>query len=299
MVGLSWTLIGIIMGSAPKKGLPPEIIQLFGAVIPIVVGMIVLSTGSLPPIDWSDPDIIRGTLLYAVGSVLNFLFLQLLSYTMQRGPNGIIWAINQAGMFWTFLFGLIFLGDVLNVVRIIGIIMLLTALLLLGLAKDNSSKSGSRMWILLAFSGMLLCGIQQIITTSPTYIPAVRENLNSVARSVIVALFTLVPALIWNICAERKKMLTSLRSAICSKYLWLSVLSMQGFSLLSAYFILYRSMDTLTAHGIGSAAYPLMVSSCLIGFALYSRFGLRERTTVKQTIGLILCILGIISICIK
>lgn len=68
--------------------------------------------------------------------------LQIMSYAMQRGPNGIIWTIIQSALIFPFLGGVVFFHVRLNAFRISGILLLLAALVLFGFGKDNSPRSG-------------------------------------------------------------------------------------------------------------------------------------------------------------
>ena len=42
IVGMSWTIVGAVMGLAPKKNLDPAIIQLTGAVVSVTAGALML-----------------------------------------------------------------------------------------------------------------------------------------------------------------------------------------------------------------------------------------------------------------
>ena len=57
--------------------------------------------------------------------------------------------------------------------------------------------------------------------------------------------------------------------------------------------------DAMRAAGLGNVSYPLLVSSCIVGFFLYSLIFLREKVRPIQFLGLALCIGGIAAICVK
>lgn len=299
VVGLSWTLVGIVLGNAPKKGIPPEVLIFFGSAVPTLVGLIVLHTGVLGTVNWFSKAAFWGIFYYGLSAVFNFFMMHLLSLTMQRGPNGIVWSITQSGMVVTFLCGIIFKGDIVTWVRIAGMVVLLAALLLLGLARDNHIKNNDRTWVWMAFGCFLLCGINQTFAMLATYVPEVRDDFNGVARSVVLNGGAMLPALCWNIASKRREFLKQLNGCICNKYLWIYVAIQQGFGLIAAYFIQFRCFDYLSAHNLGSAAYPILVASCLLGFAVYSTCVLREKSSLVQKAGMVLCILGIILICMK
>ncbi|MBQ8755048.1 MAG: hypothetical protein IJZ19_08460 [Lentisphaeria bacterium] len=298
-VGSSWTIVGIVMGSAPKKGLSPEIVQFFGSLIPIALGGIFLHLGTFGEINWSGAAAHKAILFYGLSAFFNFWLMQLMSFAMQRGPNGIIWSITQAGMLITFLYGVLFQDDVVTWVRILGLVVLLLALLLLGLARDNTYDGKNRTWIWMAFGCFLLCGTNQSLAMVPTYDEAIRSEFHSVARSVVICCTTVMLATGRNVMRNKGAFFTKLRECVGNKYLWIFVGAQQFFNLIASYFITYRCIDYLSAHQIGSAAYPILVASCLTGFALYSIFGLKEKTSFIQKLGMLFCVVGIILICIK
>ena len=298
-VGLTWTIVGVVLGKAPQKGIPSEIMISFSAAVPAIVGALVLNSGIVETVDWTSKAAIVGSLYYTLAAFFNFFMMHLMSHAMQKGPNGIIWSITQSGMVLTFLYGVIFEGDIVTVLRIVGLITILGALLLLGLARDNQGKEKSRTWIWMALGCFLLCGTNQICAMIPTYIQEVRDGFNSVARSTVLSTATMVFALIWNIASKRKAFFADMKQHIHNKYLWIFVGVQQGFCLLAAYFIQYRCIDYLSAHNHGSVAYPTLVASCLVGFALYSTFILREKTSFAQKLGMLLCVAGMILICLK
>ena len=188
-VGLTWTLVGVVLGKAPQKGIPSEVVIFFSYAVPAIVGCIVLSSGAAGTVDWTGRGTMTGILYYSLSAFFNFFMMHLLSHAMQKGPNGIIWSITQSGMVLPFLYGVLFENDIVTVMRITG--------------------------------------------------------------------------------------------------------------LLAAYFVQYRCMDYLSAHNHGSVAYPTLVASCLVGFALYSSLILREKTSRIQKSGMLLCVIGIILICLK
>ena len=134
-VGLSWTLVGIVMGIAPRKGVDPGLVQLFGSVCSVAVGSILLAVlpGSVP----GTGELFVPCSLYFSGGFLNCIMLLMMSKAMQRGPNGIIWTIIQSAMIFPFLTGIVFYGVEPEPIRIAGLFLILSALVLFGLCKNN------------------------------------------------------------------------------------------------------------------------------------------------------------------
>jgi len=293
LTGFTWSLIGVVMGSAPKRRVDVSFVQFFGAAVSVLISIAVLFF--LRP-DWN-ASMLPATGCYLASGILNFLLLQLMSFAMQRGPNGIIWGIVQSGVLFPFLMGILFFSVPLPPVRAMGMILLISALFLFGKAKGGGSvKQGE--WLFPAFASFLLCGIQQCISNLPSYFPEWRM-MSPVIRSLSCAGGSLLAAFLYNLIliVQKKKRLDL--GQLRRVPLWIYVLILQGFGVVSAYFLLYNGMDALAKAGVGSIAYPLLVSSCIIGFFLYSTLILREKNRMIQYAAFLLCLCGIVLICIK
>ena len=289
-VGMSWTLVGVVMGLAPKKNVHPMIVQFFGAVVSILAGLVLLF--ALPD---GDSTLTREMWMflgfYFASGILNCIMLYIMACAMQRGPNGVIWTIIQSAMIFPFLSGIIFFNVEPKIIRIAGFLLILSALTIFGTAKDNRVRGGG--WKLLAFSAFLITGLQQSLTTLPSYYEAGR-SISPIVRSLCLSLASLITSSV-TVFINRKKI--PLRANLFSKYLWMFVGSLQFFGLIFAYLLFYPGMDAMAEHGIGNASYPLMVASCLIGFSLYSTLVIREKNTPMQCLGFICCLVGIVLIC--
>ena len=69
-------------------------------------------------------------------------------------------------------------------------------------------------------------------------------------------------------------------------------------SFLTGKYLAVPGLDRLERLGAGSMGYPVMVASCIIGFFPYGLLVLRERIDLRQTIGAILGLAGILLGCV-
>ena len=290
LVGLSWTVVGAVMGLAPKKKLDPAVLQLTGAVITVTTCSFLLPGTDINTID--------GTTLFWVGldywatGALNCIMLILMALSMQKGPNGIIWAIIQSAMIFPFMTGMIFFGVEPKAVRIAGLLLILLSLALSGFGKENSSKKGK--WKLMAFAAFLITGVVQNLANLPSYFESA-QKITPVYRALFLAsgvLTTAVIRVIWQ------RNWNSFRENLKSKWLWIFTFALQFFGLIFAILFQYPGMDALARCGLGSVSYPLLVGSCLVGFSLYSMFILKEKNSLLQFASLGCCLAGIIMICL-
>lgn len=296
--GSSWSLVGLVMGDSPKKGVDPSLVQLLGACISTAAGIfILLGTGNFSRAS----GLVTAAVIadYFIVGAMNFILMELMSYAMQRGPNGIVWAVIQSAMIFPFTFGVLFFDIQMNIFRTAGIFLLLGALACFGLSKDNSTdkcKRGS--WRIPAFAGLLFAGIQQCLATLPSYYTEARE-VSSITRTLASGAGVLTASAIYVIIRIRMHQMSGVYNVLKNRTLWKYIAVLQGFGLIFAYAFFYPGLDTMAANGLGGMCYPILVGSCILSFTLVSLFWLKEKMHPVQLGAMICCIAGLVLICMK
>lgn len=294
IVGSSWCLTGLVMGDAPKKGVEASLVQLFGAAFSAAVSLIILFATSAYSTA-SFPATFLTCLAYFVACMMNFVMLQLMSQAMQCGPNGIVWAIIQSAMVFPFLGGILFFDVRFTLLRGAGIVLLLAALVLFALAKDNSRSSGGK-WKLLAFAGLAITAVQQNLTMMPSYFEAA-QGVPSILRALAAAAGTFTMAVLWELPRLDRARREKLKSGMKTPVLWKYVAALQFFNLLFAYTLYFPGMNVMARAGMGGMCYPMMVGSCIVSFTLASIWLLKEKIRPVQAAALAICIAGLVLIC--
>ena len=293
-VGGSWCLIGFVMGNAPKKGIEPSLIQFLGFLFAAICSTgIMLGTKSIPTCSWNT--IFFTCTLIGLGGFLNFFMLQIMSCAMQRGPNGIIWSIIQSALVFPFIVGMLFFNVQFSFTRLIGIICLLASLALFAFTKNNQSTNNN--WRILAFLCLFIAAVQQNLTSIPSYYQEAKA-VNSITRALASACGGLLAAIFYNIIKMNKDFWVKLGSNLKNKTLWRYVIALQFFNLIFAYTLFYPGMNAMADAGIGGMSYPMMVGSCIISFSLTALLILKEKFSLIQIGAIIICISGLILICI-
>ena len=296
LVGSSWTIFGYVMGKAPKQGIMVSWLLVFTT---LAAGLASVAVGMFQGF----PETTGRGLLVAFGSlflcgIFNYFQLDLISRSMQLGPNGIIWSIVQSGFIFPFFMGVVFFGVPLTWLRLGGLLCMLIALVLFGTAKKNAgpeSASGNR-WKLLAFTAFLVTGASQSLSNLPSYFP----DANVVSSAWRTAAFSLgmgTCGLVTEL-PSGKAAVTHFREHLCRGRVWLDVALLEIPEMAVSYLLLYPGMDILSKAGIGSVAYPVMVGSCIIAFELFALLILREKRKFAQWLALVLCLAGAAAICL-
>ncbi len=295
VVGSSWSLTGLVMGDAPKKGVNPGLVQLLSALVATIVSVAVVFGADLVP-RCSAKVLFLTCGTYAMAGAINYVMLQIMSYAMQRGPNGIIWTIIQSALIFPFLGGVVFFHVRLNAFRISGILLLLAALVLFGFGKDNSPRSGGGNWKIAAFICLALCAVQQNLTTAPSYFAEARA-VNSVVRSLSNAAGILFAAVLELGIRMNGNLRTQIWRNLKSAALWKYVCALQFFGLVFAYTLFYPGMNAMADAGLGGMCFPVLVGSCIVAFMLASVCFLKERLCPLHLAALAICISGLVFIC--
>ena len=298
IVGSSWSLTGLVMGDAPKQGIPPSFIQLLCGGLSLIGALAVAAcNGTLAIPECSATAFWLTMAAYVFTGFSNFLNLIWMSRAMQSGPNGIIWAIIQSALVFPFIGGIIFFGVEATPLRIAGIILLLTALGIFSMAKDNSrSGTGGGNWKLLALMCLALCAVQQNITTIPSYFEECRKVPSSY-RTMGTGFGTMMTALIYILFNTSGDGYAVMKQALTRTRLWMYLLGLSVFGLFLSITLLFPGLDVMAAHGLGGMAYPVMVGSCIVSFILACVFILKEKLRPVQLVALTLCITGLVLIC--
>ena len=295
IVGSSWCLVGLVMGDAPKKGIEASIVQLAGAFFSIIISVAIMLLTSAYPKTSIQAALLIG-LCCAANGAANCIMLQFMAKAMQIGPNGIIWSTIQSGFIFPFITGIIFFGVKFTFMRGAGLLFILLALAIFALAKDNNSKDSH--WKILSFIALILTGIQQNLSVLPSYFYEI-QYVPSIFRALCTASGTFLAAVMWDAVKMNREHFEKIKKNLRNPTLWKYIGTLQFFSLLFAYTLLYPGMDIMAKAGMGGMCYPVMVGSCIISFTLSSIIILKEKIRPLQLAGIAICVIGLILICTK
>lgn len=300
--GLFWVLVGAIVGATERRGLSTALLLIL-----LAVGLLACSRFAL----WLQPDpelprqaYLVGTLSFLGCGLFDYLMMLTMGRAMRNGPNGVVWTVTQSGVIFPFLFGVIFYSVPLNGLRVLGMVATLAALVCNGVAKGRASAAVGvpasppaggnwRLWMFLAF---LCCGANQIFSNWPSYYPEVREGFSAYSRTLWMHYGYLGGFLLTE---NRRLFRRDYWRQLSDRRLWGLTALLLLANVIVGFWVCYRGVDLVTAHGLGAICYPVMVCSCLVGFPVYSTLVLRERCTALQWAALATGVVGIILVSLE
>ena len=307
-MGLSWVPIGAVVGHIERRGYNLTIYQIFSCAACVMVGLAgwATSSESLLP----DANCPATTRILVVGGLLvcglfNYLMMLFMGMAMKRGPNAIVWAIIQSGLIYPFLMGWLVFGEPAGTRRLCGIAMIISSVFLYASRGSGSKTAGSsapgqslREWLPAALLGMLCCGINQCCANLPSYLDC-GTGFSPSFRTLAIYSSLLLSALA-HLAIRRLRAPTSVRplpGELRALAAYAAVLG--AISFLTSRYLAFPGLDRLERLGAGSMGYPVMVASCIVGFFPYGLLALRERIDLRQTVGAVLGVAGILLGCIR
>ena len=279
------------MGGVARRGISVELLQGLSYLLGTLVCLALLPLYPPPEVKGSFVWFALG--MYFLVGLLNCFLNTTMAAAMKRGPNSLVWAILQSGMVIPFVFGICFHHVPAGPLRLLGMCAILAALALISMDKPDKSNATGSSWLLLSFVAFLLAGVQQTISTEPSYYAETRSGIPIIHRCLALCIGNLVaalPSLLLSLKGEGQP----LRTALNCKWLWLYAVILQASILFEKLLLSFRAMDMIARLGNGAISYPVMVISCIAAFTLYSILFLREKVTWRSATGLFLCTLGIV-----
>ncbi|MBP5638518.1 MAG: hypothetical protein J6X55_03505 [Victivallales bacterium] len=297
LTGLSWCTTGVITGDSHKKGLSISMVLFVGCIffnLACIIALILNDELSNTPA--SSNWLVFG--MCFISGILNNYALELTARMMSCGPKGISWAIFQSGMLFPFVTGIVFFGESLTFINGTGMVLMLTALLLFGLAKDKCQAKSNLRWILLGFAAFTINGILVTVTTLPSFFTELRP-VSPILRALGLSIGLVVGAFLCEEMNAPGKFKEQLIAACRNRYLWIYVILQQSVRILVQFFLMFQGMNIMAEHGMGNAAYPIMVITNVGAVMLYNIIFGHERPTLMQFLALAMCLLGIVGLSVK
>ena len=303
--GLSWVLIGAVIGHIERRGYSLVFYQIFSCAVCVASGLIGWATSHevfFPRSGCPTRTVVLVVTALVVCGIFDYLMFLFMGRGMKRGPNAIVWAIIQSGLIYPFLMGWLVFHVPAGPRRLCGIALIVASIFFYASRGDASKDGGGtssvplRAWLPAALLGMLCCGINQCCSNLPSYLEG--GTAFSGAFRTSVSHLALLLSGVAHLAIRRVRGCKSLLpppGQIRTLAIYAIVMGIIAF--LTGKYLAYPGLDRLQRLGVGSMGYPVMVASCIIGFFPYGLLVLRERIDLRQTIGAILGLAGILLGC--
>lgn len=227
------------------------------------------------------------TALMAFTGAINIAAMLLLQKAMAAGNSGIAWAIGQSALVGPLVCGMIFFGERPSLWRTAGAVAIVAGMLLIGLSRPESGKPhGGRSWLKLAFGAFLILAAAQSLVTASScweYRMSGPDRAFCMSAGAAIALLAVKLARPKQIEFSRTMRIT------------IGLLTGAG---LASLLLTFAALDRLAKVSLAGIGYPIMLGSCIAGFALYSALALKEKIngTGWSAIAAIVCGILLLSL---
>lgn len=303
LTGLSWVVVGAVVGLAEKRECGADRLMLVGSIFSLMLLVLSYAVG---PLFLSDPEPfhltgnMRGAAAMFFCGFFNYCMILAMGRAMAIGPNGPVWTITQSGFVIPALVGVVCGNTPFSWLLVAGILLSLANVIANGMARGGGSGGAQSQprkanWFPLAFLAFLFCGTNQCANLVVSFIPEDRRPM-MLERFLWLYVGMFSGWLLYAVFKRLRDGAPARDPDIRAKYVFLlklcSVNSLVSF--IATVFFSYPAQDILADHDAGAIAFPVMVVSCFLGFAVYSRLALRERLTTMQKIAFATGIAGIV-----
>lgn len=297
MVGFSWIVTGAAVGLAEKHGYGAWRHQFVYTSMYGVAAVVVLAVGAT-----LRPGVPAFSLRFNPLPALCIVLWGVLSYAqnlcvgvgMRNGPNGIVWTIVQSGFVFPVVLGFATGNTPLTGLKAAGVVCVLLGVVCCGRARGSDAAPFRRGWLLPALLGFLFCGLNQCAQALASFFPEgmrptplVRVICGAIGVIMAVAVHRAAVRRCWRVHGGERHP----PQGQCGFLLKICAVN-AVFFFLAGFCFHYNALDRLEAAGRISAANPIMLASCLLGFAIYGTVALKERLTLTQLAGTALAVAG-------
>lgn len=289
MLGLVWVLVGVVLTRVAATGTSVIGFYMVGCWLAAGFSWLFLT-------DWS---VLRAgiparagelALWLGIAGTLNSLGQLLLVKAMNAGHKGVSWAMVQTAMLIPFLSALLFWQEQLTLAGTMGIAMLLLAIALLSRGRGSQHAEGTTgsvwKWLCFVLGALLLIGSSQACQAVPSHWVGWQDA--GQLRVCLLATGGAAANTVWVLL--RRQPIT--RLAIGYGALW-AILAV------SSYLLLFCALDHLAQAGMSCFVFPIGQATCMIGFALYSAWRLKEAFSRTVCCGLGCSVTGILLMTIR
>lgn len=299
LLGCSWTVIGGMDSFAARKNANIPRILFYQGLLTLIIGIVAM-TIQKEHLDWRNPQFLFLTGSLIVSGIAAYLANFFLCLGMSIGPNGIIWSIYQAAMLVPFVLGITIHNDSLTAPRSIGIILLLTGLMALGIGGDIRKKKKNAssdapphrkrlVWLIPALLSFLINGLTMYTIALPSRFQQGELEISSIARSTLLQIGLVLGPLVHSLF---KKDIIAVPTKIEANLSVFFIL----IGLINYYALQFPGIDLLTKAGAGAIALTIPVGVCVSAFTIYSALRLKEKYTPLEWTGLVACAIGVVVI---
>ena len=285
LAGLMWAANGTILSRIARRGIDPvSFLAIAGIGNAVAAWAFVPNFGAIRAGDLTRTGELAILMMIAGASVgVGALAMQ---GAFRRGHHGATWSINQAALVTPFIFGLILWGDKLTLLGLLGAGAIVACLVFLGTAQgdgEHTSNASHRTWLGFALLAFALTSLELVLKAVPSQwvgwedVARIRAPLSLTGGMIIFQIIAMTMG--------RYTRTLPWRMIVVSVAL-----------IVPSQVLIFKALDIFERHEVGGLTWPTAIATCIVAFALYSVFILKEKMTTLRGVGIAMGVVGIILI---
>ncbi len=287
ITGILWSGNGIVFSYIARKK-----INFAAVMVPVNAACVILSflifTNHRVLFNEDIPYFKELSITMLISGMFAALGFTLMQTAWKKGHHGVIWTISQSAMVVPFLFGVIIFSDDINIIKSSGMGLILLSFIFFGFGMKNKEKNirpGNYLWFWQALLVFILIGIQQSLTTLPSYWDGWSDTAD--IRTPILFLGIFFTYLAFMAVQKQYPDRQTLKLS-----LYIILFSVPG------QHALFMGIDHLNKVKMVAIAYPLAVGITILFFVFYSLFYLKEKTSKASILGIFVAMAGLVLVSI-
>lgn len=225
--------------------------------------------------------------IFCFTTISGYVAVVMLQKVMTSGPPSIVWTISQASMIFPFIFSMVFWGEDISVLKIVGIVCIFSCLIIFGVEKRAKSKfdlkDSSSIWFLYAMLIFVIFGVQQIFLAFPS--KHVEYEKYADLKVLIVYVISLIFSCSVLACRKKLPSIREMRFGV--------LFGLVGLISVSA---IFTSLDELAKYNLSGIVFPASISIGILVVTLNNILVFKEKITKFGIAGILTGIAGLVSI---
>ena len=280
--GIFWCIVGICYEQLPGEKRSTGACMFGAGILVNILQFIILR----PPVV-SMTEFWKVAMWLLPSGLCFFPILLFVKKAMMYGKAGGAWCIMQSAMFCPLLAMLIFYGERLSTLAVVGIALLIAGIVCWGIGKKEEENTdpqavpkSRKKFILYSLLAFAMTGLQQTLTLIPSKI----GNISPAAMEWRVIILQL-PMFLWIVPCIKYREFPRKKHIRFS--FWYAIAAVGG------EILFFMGIDALNKIKLSGLAYPAALNCSIVLFALYCRFFRHQKFTPVELAGLVLTVTGI------
>lgn len=279
LLGAQFTVSKLYQTKAGSGFFASTLFSLTGAIIPTIVFACICNFNI--PFNWF-------SFLMAAGATLSIVIYTIIGMKIMSISSVAFYTmfLMAGGMFVPFLYGIIFLNEQLSVFKIIGIILLLTALVFPVINKGQEKNKNPKLFIILSICIFILNGLVGVFNKTHQISPYAISTYEFLFWQKLIASITLF--IVASIYAFSKKDKTKIKFDIKNALILLPLVVIFVIFSQSSLVLQLISAKTIDA----AVMFPIITGGTIVFSSLFGMIFFKEKLDKKGLFALILALVA-------